>query len=447
MDDKKQTNNEEKKPSKKSKFNILLIIFAILSALFAFITFKNERILAFLCATVQTALYLGALLIRKGTIKVKKIYYYLAIIAALLLIIPFLRFMNFETDKNEEFDWNDIFLIEVLPEPDNDEGRIIINSDESLLIHICDSSLKDYKKYLEECIDKGFTLESDNATDNYSAYNKDGYYLNLMYYDSNSEISIELEAPNEYGIIEWPSSGVATLAPNPPSNKGIIITDSSTEFRAEISNISKENYIDYVDKCMNRGFSNDYNKTDKLFEAYNENGDLLTVSYEGFDIIQISVSLKNNEVTTDVTHEEITIETQKSTQTLVESEKEIDKIKETESNNQYPNPEEVTIDGAPNESEYAKKVKAAIKNICNEKNVYLRYIENEIDGSLYFEISCRNDEYLIKEITNIIKTEYDKIGFEHIVFLTFTDIGKDENSAGRVIMNVDIYSDGTIDIY
>ena len=113
----------------------------------------------------------------------------------------------------------------------------------------------------------------------------------------------------------------------------------------------------------------------------------------------------------------------------------------------YPEPEEVTIKGAPEYVKGALDVKKLLKKVAKEENVYLNYIENEIDGSLYMEISCVNDVNYVKNLTEDIAKKMSNLGFENVLWITYTDISKSEDSPNRVITHADIYPDGTIDFY
>ncbi|MGN0612531.1 MAG: DUF6591 domain-containing protein [Porcipelethomonas sp.] len=325
--EKRQDEKESLQNFKKSKFSKILIIFAVISVLFCVLSFSNGWVLSGICAAIQAVLYISAWLIGSGVIKVKKLVYYIMIIAALLLIIPFfaLKSNNFISNRSEEFDWNDIVLGSVLPKPESDEGEIFVNSAERLSMDVCESSLDNYKKYLEECENKGFILESEKGTNSYSAFNEDGYSLDLRYYEHNSEISIQLDAPREYSSISWPSLGIAAELPEPESKIGVIDVDASNEFRAEISETSEEEYNNYINKCMEKGFSVDYNKGDKLFEAYNEKGDSLAIRYEGFNVMSISVSAGEAGETAKETQVETEAKTESEITEKAEEEQDTDK--------------------------------------------------------------------------------------------------------------------------
>lgn len=47
----------------------------------------------------------------------------------------------------------------------------------------------DYRNYINDCKDKGFTIDPDESGSSYSAYNDDGFKLVIDYSDSNNMLS------------------------------------------------------------------------------------------------------------------------------------------------------------------------------------------------------------------------------------------------------------------
>lgn len=113
----------------------------------------------------------------------------------------------------------------------------------------------------------------------------------------------------------------------------------------------------------------------------------------------------------------------------------------------YPEPEEKTMKGAPQYVKGADAVKSFMKSFSKDQNIYLNYIGNESDGSLYMEISCKNDMNYVINLSNQISQNISSFGFENVLWLTYTDISKDESLPNRVITHADIYPDGTVDYY
>ena len=206
---------------------------------------------------------------------------------ALILAFPFLALMNRGYSKEyQNFDWNSIKLHEYLPEPKSNSGDIITNTSESLDIDI-KASESDYSEYVDACIEMGYTVDSDETGSMYSAYNEEGYKLDLMmltdYY------SIELETPEELGDLEWPDSGIAKMLPVPKSKTGKIKEDTSDSFKALVGDTSENDFKEYVKDCKEKGFDIDYNSSDDYFCAKCSDGYEVEITYNSLSVMEISL--------------------------------------------------------------------------------------------------------------------------------------------------------------
>lgn len=141
--------------------------------------------------------------------------------------------------------------------------------------------------YASKCKEKGFTIDSEEDKDDFSAYNSDGYKVSLSLY--NSEMSITVNVPRTNEDLVWPTMGLATLLPLPDADKGSISIDSYMQFVAYVGNMSLDDYNAYVDKCIEIGFIVDYSKGKKVFSAHNSDGTSLRLEYEGFNTMSISM--------------------------------------------------------------------------------------------------------------------------------------------------------------
>ncbi len=208
------------------------------------------------------------------------------------------------TDKNgtdrvhddiEEIDWSsDIELSEMLPEPDSNEVEIITNSDDSMYIRFYDISMSEYRSYLNKCEDEGYVLEADKSTNSYRAFNEEGWNLYVLYDESDEEMLIDLDAPMEMNEIEWPESEVAQLLPIPESTIGRFSTDTSDRLFVYIGETSIEDYNKYVKKCSENGFSVDYDKGEKYYNAEDSKGNELSLDYIGGNVMTIEISKSEN---------------------------------------------------------------------------------------------------------------------------------------------------------
>ena len=186
------------------------------------------------------------------------------------------------------FVWDDLLLKDVLPSLETDKGEVVSNTDSGLLLRVEGFSEKQYNDYVQQCKEKGFLTDAD-TTFGYEAFNDQGYGLRLSYYSSRGEMTIDLEAPRQFGDLEWPTQGIAASVPAPKSKIGKIEWEHSDSFLIYVAETSKEEYREYVERCAEAGFNIDYDKDENYYRADNEDGYSIDIDYEGFDVIRIRV--------------------------------------------------------------------------------------------------------------------------------------------------------------
>lgn len=239
---------------------------------------------------------------KKKKEKVKKPFYKKGWFIILVIIILFSAISSIKNNKVEEINWNsDIELSNMLPEPKSKKADISINSDSYMSVYIHKTTKEDYKEYLSECENKGYNLEADKSTTYYYAYNSEGYKLSLSYDENNSKMNISLDAPMEMNNIQWPTSELAQLLPIPKSTVGNISTDTSNRLYVYIGNTSLEDYNTYVNECSQKGFSVDYDKGEKYYNAKDSNGNKLSLDYIGGNTMTIEISKVEEMTATDTT--------------------------------------------------------------------------------------------------------------------------------------------------
>lgn len=189
---------ESKEKFKKSKFSKVLLIFFAIAILFFFAGFGLW--IKFLTFT-QAGLFISAWLMGMKIIKepMKGLNIIFAIIA-FVLIIPIIRTGGGNTTSSQKYDkinWNYIILKEYLPEPNENKGKILTNSDEHLSIYISAKSEDDYREYIEDCKDFGYIINAKNNTSSYDAYNEKGFKLRIWYSEYSKEYHISLDKKAE----------------------------------------------------------------------------------------------------------------------------------------------------------------------------------------------------------------------------------------------------------
>lgn len=200
--------------------------------------------------------------------------------------------------KAEQFEWTDIEMHEVLPKPENTYGEIGHNSKTALILTLCDIDEKAFKNYRDECISEGYTIDPEESYMSYSAYNEDGYSVRLIFSDSNQEMNVYMDAPEEMDEFEWPTNGLGAMLPATKSTLGDISWDNSETFIVHVGNMTIDDYKDYVKACEDKGFTVEHSKDDEYYSAEDANGYKLTLRYLGFNKIEISLKAPEEGTTT-----------------------------------------------------------------------------------------------------------------------------------------------------
>lgn len=312
---------------KNGKFKKVLIVFAIIFGVLSFVSFIAGNIFSGIVALIQTSLLIVSILMGMQVIKEKKRFFHTLIsIVAFVLTIPF--FLGFGTSDSKEIEainWDYIVLNEHLPEPESSKGRIIINDEDTLDVYIVKTNNDSYNKYLSACKDFGYTVNSDYSTDRYSAFNSEGYELTLWYHNSEKEMNISLDSPDEIVDFKWSTSEPGCLLPIPKKLSGSILSNDSTRFAVNIADTSKEEFNEYITACEDKGFTEDYSKGDDYYYAYNKDGYYLSINLNGFDTMRISIDIPSEEETSTAipvtTEKETEKPTEKATEKATEAEK------------------------------------------------------------------------------------------------------------------------------
>lgn len=287
--------NQEERNSiaafKRGKFSKVLIGFSIFGVLMCMQGFRNGKFMAGIVAVITTASFMISWLMGMGIVKEpKKEARILLAILAFVLIVPYFSLYSSTSRTVEEFLWSDIELGEIIPEPMSTEGEIVSNSKSSLSLIVDYISKSDYKDYIKECEELGFTVESEETELGYSAYNKEGYKLNLWYTESDETLHISLDAPLQMSELKWPNSDIAKLIPVPKSTIGVIKREESKGFLIMVGNTPIEDFVAYADECSDSGFNINYEKGDKFYRAEDINGNKISLSYEGNNIMKIEAT-------------------------------------------------------------------------------------------------------------------------------------------------------------
>ena len=197
--------------------------------------------------------------------------------------------LNAPLTSDPNFKWPDDKLGSMLPKFDEKTGIVETDTEETLKLIIPNIKEKEIHSYILKCEKKGYTIDSKKDDTSFRGFNKEGYELEISYDNQMKSMTIELDTPMEFSKILWPSTGPARLIPKPPSKMGNISIDFDDSFSVYISGMTIDDFNDYVDKCIKKGFEKDY-RYETRFSGYKGDDIDLSVEYYGFNIVYISIS-------------------------------------------------------------------------------------------------------------------------------------------------------------
>ncbi len=291
--------------NKLNLFGKFSVISLFVLANLTLIAFVAGSVFAGIISIVAIALIVIALLMKKQVIKVSKEWVpMLTIILSLILIVPYFGLFKINVSDFHKYNWNEIVLAEMLPKPASPYGEITSNSTDYLSLTVTKTTAIQYKEYVEACIEKGFTIDAESTGSYFDAYNITGYKLSLSYNEYSGEMYLTLDEETKMENIIWPNSTLATLLPVPKSTQGTIYSNDENYFSVYIGDTSIDEYNAYVKACEDKGFNVNLKKEDKSFSAKNSESNKLTVTYEGNNVIYISISQPEFDIKLEVECEE-----------------------------------------------------------------------------------------------------------------------------------------------
>ena len=267
---------------KKSFTAIFLIVAIFISAIFTCFYFSTKVIGSGILSSIQVLCFTLAWCMGMGIVKGikgrKRYIYILFALAGIVLSIPTISLYD-DVGNMEEISWDIIFLGEKIPEPTSKLIEIHSNDEDDLWIDIYKTSQSEYYEYIIECKELGYTIGKTESSMGYNAYNEEGYHLDLWYSESEKEMDLHLEAPTETYEFNWDEHNVSSILPAPKSTIGVFKSENEEINEIIISNNTKDDYLDYVDKCKECGFVVDAQSEESAYTAYDENGNKVSISY------------------------------------------------------------------------------------------------------------------------------------------------------------------------
>lgn len=382
-----------------STLSKVLIIAAIILAIYIPSLFLLGKAAAGIVSLIQ--LLLCVLIVLK---KENKISFYtdkvnrILLAVLLALIIPFFIFISLGgTENGTEYNWNDIALNQYLPQPASNSAYITSNDSENLDMTLYEIGSEDYGSYLEKCKNLGYTTESEQTQNGYSAYGSEGYKLNLYYYQDDKKLDISLIAPMRFVTIQWPQEGMASLLPAPESTSGKVETDSENLFSVYIGNMPLDSFLQYCEACKANGFNNEVSNVDKQFQAKNSDGYLLNAQYTGNSVVQITVTPPEYNINVEV---ESVSKALFSTYDIVVY---VDGVEQCTVENDSENSFDIVLKKAKHNIKF---VNADDESIYGEVNAIISK-----DETLKFKINSNSDSIEVETLAGTIDLKIESIEF------------------------------------
>lgn len=298
--EKKQAAEKELKTFKKSKLSKIVFVLFIVCLLVAWNAFAKKNYIPGIIAGVQTVLFALSWLTGMQFVYKKRhnIHVLFAVIGFVFIFIYFKVNSGLNDSHNETYVetyvWPTSGITTVLPQPKSNKGNII-DSKDFFSVDVYKTSEEDFQAYIEACIENGFIIDAERDSMSYNAYNEEGYKLGILYFKSDQDMQVYLDAPKAVGEFKWPTSAIASLMPVPQSNIGKVEWEADYGFVIYVGNTTVDDFNAYVDACIKKGFDVDYRRGDTYYYADNAEGYHVSVKYEGFNTMFVRIDKPDDE--------------------------------------------------------------------------------------------------------------------------------------------------------
>ena len=167
-------------------------------------------------------------------------------------------------EPHETYTWPSIGFSTMLPKPESDIGSISIDSSMQFLAYIGETSMEDYNRYVDNCIDSGFDVDYNRSDDVFSADNANGDSLRVEY-EGFQTMSISIYAADEETdstadhTTDTPEPGATSETEPEPSTSEDSSTPDDSEIRPEFKE-TMDSYEAFFDTYVS--FMTEYANTD-----------------------------------------------------------------------------------------------------------------------------------------------------------------------------------------
>lgn len=272
---------------------LMVLVMSIMCFLLGLAATVSEDYLCGVIAIIQGILFLYAWLLMTRLVKKPAVKVWIPLAAGLILIIPFCAaIMNSSSGYSDNapdspYDWPSGGIADVIPQPNGENGTVYYQSEDSMSLDVSMEGITEFREYVTACKDSGFTVDVEGGNNHFAAYNEEGYHLDLYYYESQEYVSISLDAPIKMTTFRWPSSDIAQTIPAPESDYGQIVWENNSGFSIYVGNTTPEAFETYCSDCMDAGYMENYSRGQGYLNAEDENGNELSIYYEGNKTMRI----------------------------------------------------------------------------------------------------------------------------------------------------------------
>ena len=99
-------------------------------------------------------------------------------------------------EKMKEIDWSNYSLIELIPKPKSNLGKIINDSSDYFTVDIAETTESDFQEYISTCYEYGFSNKTSTTDTVFQGYNSDGFHIYVRYEGFNI-MYLSISAPKE----------------------------------------------------------------------------------------------------------------------------------------------------------------------------------------------------------------------------------------------------------
>ncbi len=99
----------------------------------------------------------------------------------------------------DELQWPTSGVAAMLPVPKSTVGTIQSESSDRFYVYVGDTPIEEYNAYVNECSEKGFSVDYEKGETYYRADHADGCHISLSY-QGNSVMSVEIEKSKDDGV-------------------------------------------------------------------------------------------------------------------------------------------------------------------------------------------------------------------------------------------------------